>query len=60
MPIKDKSVEILNLAVAHLDEKIEQVKRDIENALTDFDVTAKILTSQEVQEILKNLINFNG
>lgn len=60
VPIKDKSVESLNLAVAHLDEKIEQVKRDIENALTDFDVTAKILTSQEVQEILKNLINFNG
>ena len=58
--IKNKSVESLNLAVAHLDEKIEQVKRDIENALTDFDVTAKVLTSQEVQEILKNLINFNG
>ena len=54
VPIKDKSVKSLNLAVAHLDEKIEQVKRDIENALTDFDVTAKILTSQEVQEILKN------
>ncbi|MFT8413059.1 MAG: TrsD/TraD family conjugative transfer protein [Oenococcus oeni] len=58
--IKNKSVESLNLAVAHLDEKIEQVKRDLENALTDFDVTAKVLTSQEVQEILKNLINFNG
>lgn len=60
VPIKDKSVNSLNLAVNHLDEKIEQVKRDIENALTDFDVTAKVLTSQEVQEILKNLINFNG
>lgn len=60
VPIKDKSVKSLNLAVTHLDEKIEQVKRDIENALTDFDVTAKVLTSQEVQEILKNLINFNG
>ena len=60
VPIKDKSVKSLNLAVSHLDEKIEQVKRDIENALTDFDVTAKVLTSQEVQEILKNLINFNG
>ncbi len=58
--IKNKSVESLNLAVADLDEKIEQVKRDLENALTDFDVTAKVLTSQEVQEILKNLINFNG
>ncbi|MCM2587603.1 conjugal transfer protein, partial [Lactiplantibacillus plantarum] len=53
-------IKSLNLAVTHLDEKIEQVKRDIENALTDFDVTAKVLTSQEVQEILKNLINFNG
>ena len=60
VPIKDKSVKSLNLAVSHLDEKIEQVKRDIDNALTDFDVTAKVLTSQEVQEILKNLINFNG
>ena len=60
VPIKDKSVKSLNIAVTHLDEKIEQVKRDIENALTDFDVTAKVLTSQEVQEILKNLINFNG
>ncbi|WP_407885062.1 TrsD/TraD family conjugative transfer protein, partial [Furfurilactobacillus curtus] len=60
VPIKDKSGKSLNLAVTHLDEKIEQVKRDIENALTDFDVTAKVLTRQEVQEILKNLINFNG
>ena len=50
----------LKLAVTHLEEKLDQVKRDLENALTDFDLTAKTLTSQEVQAILKNLINFKG
>lgn len=58
--IKDKTMESLDLAVNNLDEKINQVKRDLENALTDFDLTAKVLSSQEVQEILKNLINFKG
>lgn len=58
--IKDKSVESLDLAVNNLDEKINQVKRDLENALADFDLTAKILPSQEVLEVLKNLINFKG
>ncbi len=58
--IKDKSIESLDLAVNNLDEKINQVKRDLENALTDFDLTAKVLSSQEVLEILKNLINFKG
>ncbi|AFT82572.1 conjugal transfer protein [Leuconostoc mesenteroides subsp. mesenteroides] len=60
VPIKDKTMESLDLAVNNLDEKINQVKRDLENALTDFDLTAKVLSSQEVQEILKNLINFKG
>lgn len=60
VPIKDKTMENLDLAVNNLDEKINQVKRDLENALTDFDLTAKVLSSQEVQEILKNLINFKG
>lgn len=60
VPIKDKTIESLDLAVNNLDEKINQVKRDLENALTDFDLTAKVLSSQEVQEILKNLINFKG
>ncbi|MBB6433483.1 TrsD/TraD family conjugative transfer protein [Leuconostoc carnosum] len=60
VPIKDKTMESLDLAVHNLDEKINQVKRDLENALTDFDLTAKVLSSQEVQEILKNLINFKG
>jgi hypothetical protein len=58
--IKDKSLESLDLAVQHLDEKMNQVKRDLENALTDFDLTAKNLTNQEVIQILKNLINYNG
>ncbi|KZU52351.1 protein TrsD [Lactiplantibacillus plantarum] len=58
--IKDKSLESLDLAVEHLDEKMNQVKRDLENALTDFDLTAKNLTNQEVIQILKNLINYNG
>ncbi|KST98379.1 TrsD/TraD family conjugative transfer protein [Lactococcus lactis] len=58
--IKDKSVESLDLAVNNLDEKINQVKRDLENSLADFDLTAKILPSQEVLEVLKNLINFKG
>ncbi|QHM67911.1 hypothetical protein C7M49_01879 (plasmid) [Pediococcus pentosaceus] len=60
VPIKDKTMESLDLAVNNLDEKINQVKRDLENALTDFDLTAKVLSSQEVQDILKNLINFKG
>lgn len=60
VPIKDKTMESLDLAVNNLDEKINQVKRDLENALIDFDLTAKVLSSQEVQEILKNLINFKG
>ena len=60
VPIKDKTMESLDLAVNNLDEKINQVKRDLENSLTDFDLTAKVLSSQEVQEILKNLINFKG
>ena len=60
VPIKDKSMTSLKLAVTHLEEKLDQVKRDLENALTDFDLTAKTLTSQEVQAILKNLINFKG
>lgn len=60
VPIKDKTMESLDLAVNNLDEKINQVKRDLENALTDFDLTAKVLSSQEVQEILKTLINFKG
>lgn len=60
VPIKDKTMESLDLAVNNLDEKINQVKRDLENALTDFDLTAKVLSSQEVQGILKNLINFKG
>nr|WP_105957319.1 TrsD/TraD family conjugative transfer protein [Apilactobacillus quenuiae] len=60
VPIKNKEVTNLKLAVNHLDEKIAQVKRDIENALTDFNVTATLLTSQVVQNILKNLINFTG
>lgn len=60
VPIKDKTMKSLDLAVNNLDEKINQVKRDLENALTDFDLTAKVLSSQEVQEILKNLINFKG
>lgn len=58
--IKDKSLESLDLAVEHLDEKMNQVQRDLENALTDFDLTAKNLTNQETIHILKNLINFNG
>lgn len=58
--IKDKSLESLDLAVENLDEKMNQVKRDLENALTDFDLTAKTLTNQEVIKILKNLINYNG
>ncbi|WP_338754680.1 TrsD/TraD family conjugative transfer protein [Leuconostoc mesenteroides] len=60
VPIKDKTMESLDLAVNNLDEKINQVKRDLENSLSDFDLTAKVLSSQEVQEILKNLINFKG
>ena len=60
VPIKDKTMESLDLAVNNLDEKINQVKRDLENALTDFDLTAKNLTNQEVIQILKNLINYNG
>lgn len=58
--IKDKPLESLDLAVEHLDEKMNQVQRDLENALTDFDLTAKNLTNQETIHILKNLINFNG
>lgn len=57
VPIKDKTMESLDLAVNNLDEKINQVKRDLENALTDFDLTAKVLSSQEVQEILLSLIH---
>lgn len=60
VPIKDKTMASLDLAVNNLDEKINQIKRDLENSLTDFDLTAKPLSSQEVQEILKNLINFKG
>ena len=60
VPINYKSMTSLKLAVTHLEEKLDQVKRDLENALTDFDLTAKTLTSQEVQAILKNLINFKG
>lgn len=60
VPIKTKSFESLDLAVSNLDEKINQARRDLENSLTDFDLTAKILSSQEVTAILKNLINFKG
>ena len=58
--LKDKSLESLDLAVENLDEKMSQIKRDLENALTDFDLTVKNLTNQEVIQILKNLINYNG
>lgn len=58
--IKDKSLESLDLAVQNLNEKLEQVKRDLENALTDFDLTVKNLTNQETIQTLKNLINYNG
>lgn len=60
VPIKDKTLKSLDLAVISLEEKMNQVKRDLENALTDFDLTAKVLYSQEILEILKNLINFRG
>ena len=56
VPIKDKSVKSLNLAVTHLDEKIEQVKR-YWKCVNGLWCDGQSLTSQEVQEILKNLIN---
>ena len=58
--IKDKKLSSLKVAVEQLDEKMAQVQRDLENALTDFDVVAKPLSSIEVQGVLKNLINYNG
>lgn len=58
--IKDKKLSSLKIAVEQLDEKMAQVQRDLENALTDFDVVAKPLSSIEVQGVLKNLINYNG
>lgn len=58
--IKDKSSKSLDLAATYLDEKISQVKRDLENSLTDFELTVQNLASQDIQKVLKNLVNFNG
>lgn len=56
--IKDKAKPSLDLAVSTLDEKINQVKRDLEEGLFDFSIKTRILSNQEVLSVLKNLINF--
>ena len=56
--IKDKTKESLALAVDTLDEKMNQLKRDLEEGLFDFSIKTRILTNQEVLAVLKNLLNF--
>lgn len=58
--IKDKSFESLDSAVDELSDKVQQVKRDVENALTDYELVTKQLNSQQTLSIWKNLINYNG
>lgn len=58
--IKDKTEETLFQAVQDLTEKLIQTKKDLEESLNDFDIQANIMTIQEVEKILKNLINFKG
>lgn len=58
--MKNKSFESLDSAVDALNDKVQQVKRDLENALTDYELAAKQLNSQETLIIWKNLINYNG
>ena len=45
-------------ALFERDEKMNQLKRDLEEGLFDFSIKTRILTNQEVLAVLKNLINF--
>ncbi|MDN6167026.1 MAG: conjugal transfer protein [Tetragenococcus koreensis] len=60
VPIKDKTFESLELATNLLDEKTEQLKRDLQNSMTDYDLSVKILNAREISSILQNLINFKS
>lgn len=58
--IADKHEESLISAAKELSEKLEQLKKSLEESLNDFDLVSRILTAAEVRSILKNLINFKG
>ncbi|WP_413473926.1 TrsD/TraD family conjugative transfer protein [Streptococcus parauberis] len=58
--LHDKTEESLLQAVQDLTEKLNQTKKDLEDSLSDFDIQAQILPVQEIEMILKNLINFKG
>lgn len=60
VPIKNKSMESLELAAKNLAEKLDQARRDIEESLSDYDVTVNVVNNQELLGILKDLINFKG
>ena len=60
VPIKDKSEETLYQAVQDLTEKLNQTRKDLMESLSDFDIQVEIMTVQETEVILKNLINFKG
>jgi hypothetical protein len=53
-------MESLELAAKNLAEKLDQARRDIEESLSDFDVTVNVVNNQELLGILKDLINFKG
>ncbi|MDN6501796.1 MAG: conjugal transfer protein, partial [Tetragenococcus koreensis] len=60
VPIKDKTFESLELAASLLDEKTEQIKRDLQNSMIDYDLSVKTLNAREISNILQNLINFKS
>lgn len=55
--IKNKSIDELEMAQLILTDKLEGIKRNLENVFKDVDIQANILTGREVTGILKTLIN---
>lgn len=56
--IKNRTLEELETARDLLNEKLSGLRRDLESSFADSDMSAFILTSRDVTDIIKTMINF--